>query len=161
MKSIVIVFIVFLFCYIGYLLKLKYKNQKTYLEKVRDFLNYYQSNMVVFKNNIFEIINSYKMEQKNKNAKQVNIFKNINKLYKLDENVMEKWIYDSNVAMCIVNYFNNIGNQNFDFEKEKLNDFLKYINTMINISNTELKNKGDLIFKLLIALGLIVAILIW
>lgn len=161
MKTIIILLVVFMFCYIGYFIKIKYKKQKLYLETIKEFIDYYKTNMFVFRNNIVEIIKSFKIIQKNKNAIGENIFKNSEKIYIFDKEFAENYVFDKELINYINNYLSNIGTQNFELENEKLDLFLKYINETILKTNKEIKMKGDLYFKVFIAIGLFAAIIIW
>ena len=47
------------------------------------------------------------------------------------------------------------------FENEKLDSFLKILSNYIEKTNLEIKTKGDLLFKIFISLGLVLAIVLW
>ena len=76
MKNFILIIIVFLFCYIGFLIKDKYKKQKVLLEEIKLFVEYFKANMIVFNNNLVDIIGSYKIIQNNKNALSNKLFQN-------------------------------------------------------------------------------------
>lgn len=161
MKNLFIFSIVFVFCYIGYLIKNKYKKQKVYLETIKDFLEYFKSNMFDCKNNIVEIINSYKLLQKNKNAITEDIFENTEQIFKFNNKFAEIYVFDECLLNIINKYFTDIGSQCYVFENEKLDSFLKILSNYIEKTNLEIKTKGDLLFKIFISLGLILAIVLW
>ena len=161
MKIIFLILILILFCAIGYLFKEKYKKQKLILEHIDDFLMFYKSKIVISKNNIVEIINEYKIMQNNKNANLQNIFQNNNNLFNFNENLAKRYIFDEKLLKIIVDYFENIGAGNQNFEIEKINSFSKIIKEYLNKTSQEIKTKGEISFKISIALGLVVLIILW
>ena len=161
MKNLVIVFVVLCFCFMGYLIKQKYKNQKEFLMEVKDFLEYFKANMSVLNNSVVEIINSYKIIQNNKNAKCFNLFQNNENLVKFNAKTLEKYIYNENLAVILKNYFEDFGSKTHDFELEKLNNVLGFLGDSIQKTEEEIKSKGDIWFKILIAIGLVFAIVLW
>lgn len=161
MKNFIIAFVVFCFCCIGYLFKQKFKNQKKCLEQIKDFLEYFKANMSVLKNDVVEIINCYKMIQNNKNAKEFNLFQNNENLVKFNAKIVERYIYDEKLNSILRNYFDDFGMRTHEFEREKLDEFLILIDNFIQNTNDEIKSKGDLWFKILIAIGLVLAIVLW
>ena len=161
MKKFVIVFVVFCFCYIGYLVKQKFKNQRNCLEQIKNFLDYFKANMSVLKSDVVEIINDYKFIQNNKNAKEFHLFQNNENLVEFNSKLLERYIYDENLSSVLAKYFDDFGMRTHEFEREKLDDFLPFIDLCIQNTNEEIKSKGDLWFKILIAVGLVLAIVLW
>ena len=161
MKNLVIVFVVLCFSCIGYLFKQKYKNQKIFLEEIKDFLEYFKANMSVLDSNVIEIINSYKIIQNNKNAKCFNLFQNNENLVEFSANTLEKHIYNEKIIQILKNYFEDFGSKTHDFELEKLNNILGFLGDEIQKTEEEIKSKGDIWFKILIAVGLVFAIVLW
>ena len=161
MKKFILVFIVFCFSYIGYLVKQKFKTQRKFLEQLKDFLEYFKSNVTVLKNDVVEIIHSYKMIQKNKNAKDFDLFQNNENLFKFSAKTLKKNIFNENTVIVIENYFNDFGSKPHEFEMEKLDNILKFIDCSIQKTDEEIKSKGDIWFKILIAFGLVFAIVLW
>ena len=68
---------------IGYEIKKRYLEQKRFLIYLRSFLDYFQLNISIYKNNISEIINNYLIQQNNKNAKYDKIFLKKHKIYSI------------------------------------------------------------------------------
>lgn len=161
MKFFVLITIFILICLIGYFFKEKYKKQKLFLEMLDNFLMFYKSKIVVSKNNIIDIINEYKIMQNNKNANLQNIFQNNNNLYKFNENFAKRYIFDENLIKLITAYFENIGSGNQEFELEKVNGVLEIIKEQLEKTTKEIQTKGEVGFKLFIAIGLVVLILLW
>ena len=161
MKNLVIVFVVLCFSSMGYLFKQKYKNQKIFLEEIKDFLEYFKANMSVLDSNVIEIINSYKIIQNNKNAKDFNLFQNNENLVEFSAKTLEKHIYNEKIIQILKNYFEDFGSKTHEFELEKLNNILSFLDGFIQKTEDEIKSKGDILFKILIAVGLVFAIVLW
>ena len=99
--------------------------------------------------------------QNNKNANLQNIFQNNDNLYKFNENFAKRYIFDENLIKLITAYFENIGSGNQEFELEKVNGVLEIIKEQLEKTTKEIQTKGEVGFKLFIAIGLVVLILLW
>lgn len=161
MKFFVLITIFILICLVGYFFKEKYKRQKLLLEKIDEFLIFYKSKIVVSKSNVIDVINEYKIMQNNKNANLQNIFENNDNLYKFNEIFAKRYIFDENLIKLITAYFENIGSGNQEFELEKVNGILEIIKEQLEKTTKEIQTKGEVGFKLFIAIGLVVLILLW
>lgn len=161
MKKFIVVFLVLMFCYIGYLIKEKYKNQKIILEEIKNFVEFFRSNIMVLKTSVLDIVYSYKNIQNNKNALSFKMFQNNENLFKFNENFANRYIYDEKLMVYIRNYFEDFGLKTHCYELEKTDNFLLLLNDSIQKTTEEIKMKGDLWFKLFVAIGLVIAIVIW
>ncbi len=94
--------------------------------------------------------------QKNKNAKQLNFIEN--NIVKHIENIN---IFKENDNQIINNYLTNMGKSEYDFEKEKNNNILSYLSRLDKKTKEEVKTKGELGAKIIVAIGAILAILVW
>ena len=99
--------------------------------------------------------------QNNKNANLQNIFQNNNNLFNFDKNFAKRYIFDEKLLNVIINYFENIGCANQEFELEKLNGFSLIIKENLDKATKDIQTKGEIGFKILIAVGLIVLIVLW
>lgn len=161
MKVVLLLVIIFVFALIGFQVKCKYIYQKEMLNYIKSFVEFYELNISIFNNNIVEIINNYIIQQNNKNAKFDKIFLKNNNLYRFNEKLCEIYIYDKDINFAVKSYFDNIGNSNKESECEKNKQFLKLLNSWINKTNEEIKQKGDLQFKLWLAVGVVISIVLW
>lgn len=161
MRVYIYFLIILIFGLIGYEIKRKYIEQKNTLLFFKSFIEYLKLNITLYKSNIDEIINNYKIMQNNKNAKYVNLFlKNSNLNANIVKNI-NKCIIEKDVKYLIETYFFNLGKENIDGENKKAETILKSINDSLLRINKEIKTKGDLYFKLMLALGIVVVILLW
>ena len=161
MKIVLIVSVIITSGLIGIKIKNKYKDEYLFFKFLKEFHQYIVSNITLFKNNIVEIIDNYIIMHKNKNAKYMNLFLKNSNIYVFNEEIFKKYIKNEEDSFVILEYLNNLGKGEYLFEKEKINNFSVYLDKKIEDSSFELKNKGELYFKLLLAIGAIVAIIIW
>ena len=161
MKIILILSIVIIFGLIGYMYKTKLNNEYLFLKYIYGFHEYYVSNISLFKNNIIEIIDKYIIMQNIKNAKYNKLFLKNNNIYKFDKDFMQNYISNKTTLEMIYNYFCIIGTCEYEYEKEKNYEFKKLISRAIDSAENKIKTDGNLYFKLLLALGAVLAILLW
>lgn len=161
MKLVIIVCIIILSGVIGYWIKLKYKNQKDFLVFIKNFLEFALIGVDIYKNNLQEIINNYKFQQKNKNAKYVKIFQKTANPQPFNVNFVDEYIFDSVYLVEIKNFFNCFGKMDKESESEKIKKQITSLESMIKSSEKLEKEKGDLYFKISLAIGVILGVIIW
>ena len=153
--------IIIAFGIVGILVKKKYERENEFYKFLKNFHQYYISNVSLFKNNVVEIIDNYIIMHKNKSANYIKIFAKSNNIYQFNHEIIERNIIKKEDAVIVLNYLNNIGKGEYVFEKEKIYEFSKYLDVKIDESLIDLKNKGELYFKLLLAIGAVIAIILW
>ena len=146
---------------VGYLYKKRLKTSLELMVYIDDFIKFLNSNITLFKNNIVEIINNYKIMQKNKNANYDKIFEKSGEIYTINQDFINKIIINKDTSAIIFNYLNSIGNNEYEYEKEKLESFEKYLSNEICRANETYEKKGGLFFKLSLAIGCVISIIIW
>lgn len=161
MKTLLFACIVFCFGLIGYMVKMKYKNQKEFLVHIKSFINFLELNISVYKNNINEIINIYLNQQNIKNAKIDKFFRKNDILSCFDEKIINSEIYDKDLRNYLLLYFSGLGKGDKDSEINNAKNIKGIIDFYINKTNDEIKTKGDLYFKLLLFLGLTICLILW
>ena len=161
MKIFIMISILLVCSLIGYQVKNKYVLQKEFLNYIKSFVEYYELNVSIFKNNIVEIINNYLIMQNNKNAKFDKLFEKNNNLQQFNKKLCKTYICDSDIIFAINSYFNNIGKSDLKNESEKNKNFLNLLNFWTAESDKEIKDKGELYFKLWLTLGVVVCIVLW
>ena len=161
MKIVIVLAIIIVFGLVGYAYKNKLRKEYLFLKYLQDFVIYFNSNIVLFKNNSVEIINNYIIMHKNKNAIFNNLFLKNDNLIKINSKILNIYITNKEILNTIENYLNSIGLNCFEFEEEKSERFIKFINDKIKESYENIKIKGDLFLKIMLAVGAVVAILIW
>ena len=161
MRVYVYFFIIIIFGLIGYEIKRKYIEQKNILLFFKSLIEYLKLNITLYKSNVDEIINNYKIMQNNKNAKYVNLFlKNNNFNANIIKN-SNNCFNDKDTKNLIETYFFNLGKEDIVGENKKAEVILKSINDSLAKINKEIKTKGDLYFKLMLALGVVMVVLLW
>lgn len=159
MKILLIVCLMIVFGGAGYIYKLKLKSEYLFNCYLLDFVKFYNSNMTLFKNDVVAIIDKF-LSTKNKNAKFDDLFVKCNNIYSFNNKVFEKYLSNSN-AQIVNEYLSSVGKNEYEFEKEKNNNFEKFLNDAINVSKLNFENKGSLYFKLSLAIGAVVCIVLW
>ena len=161
MKVVLVLIVIVAFGVVGYLYKQKLKNELNFFKFINEFEEYYNSNMTLFKCDIIEIIDKFIIMQNNKNAKYINLFLKNKNLYIINKDFISKQIINKESVETIYKYLTLCGKSEYDFEKEKNENFKVYINNLIIGSEKIYREKGGLIFKLLLAIGSVIGILIW
>ena len=161
MKVVLVLIVIVAFGVVGYLYKQKLKNELNFFKFINEFEEYYNSNMTLFKCDIIEIIDKFIIMQNNKNAKYINLFLKNKNLYIINKDFILKQITNKETVETIYKYLTLCGKSEYDFEKEKNENFKVYINNLIIGSEKIYREKGGLIFKLLLAIGSVIGILIW
>jgi len=161
MKIVLVLSIIIFFGMLGYKYKKSLKDKTNLLKQIEDYVLFVESNITLFKKNIDEINYNYKIMQENKNAENVqNILKITNKNNKI-KNILQKHIKDESVVLIILEFFENLGLAEYDFEIEKINRFKCYLDKQIELYELDIKNRGDLFFKIALAIGAILGICVW
>ena len=74
---------------------------------------------------------------------------------------IQKDIFELELKTLIQNYFDQIGKSEYEFEFDKIKNFISVIEDKIKIAEENKKQKGDLYFKLSLAVGVVIGVLIW
>ena len=161
MKLLLVMIVVCLCGVIGYKYKMKYVNQLNALKELKKYCLYFKDNLYLFKNNIQEINNNYIIMHKNKNAN--NYQNKLNNTHVMCDyiKILQNNIFNNELNFVIDNYFLCLGNNEYNYEIDKLTEFILVVDREENITEKQLKEKGDLYFKLSLALGVVGGILIW
>ena len=161
MKSFSIIFIMTVSFFVGYLYKNRINNELNFLIYMKNFAEYLKSNINLFKNNIVQIIDEFLLINHTKNAKFNQIFEKNTEIYQFSKKNIEKMISNNQISFLVFNFLNTLGTNDYEFEGEKINDFINTLNTYI-VSFTQMKKeKGELFFKLSLSVGAIISILVW
>jgi hypothetical protein len=161
MKLFFAVSVVFIFGMLGYKNKKKYINQLNALKELKKYSIFLKDNLYLFKNNVQEINNNYIIMHKNKNA-NLHQYKlnNAQTMYDIIK-ILQNYIFDIELNGLINQYFLNLGNSEYGYEIDKLGEFISLLEREILNTEKNLKEKGDLYFKLSLAIGSVLGILIW
>lgn len=161
MKLLICLVVFLLSSSAGLMYKQKLKNELDLLLYIQNFEKFLSGNISLFKIDVVEIIESYKNTQKEKTAKFSNLFVKNASVYAINEEILNKYISDKNKSKTIFNFLQSLGKSEYEFEIEKNKNFEKYMATAIEESQKKFTNSGNLYFKLSMALGAVLCILIW
>ena len=161
MRIYILVLIVIIFGLLGFEVKRKYVEQKQILLFLKTFIEYLKLNITLYKSDISEIINNYIIMQNNKNAKYVNLFLKNNNLTQINIKNIRNNVLCKDLKFIIESYFLNLGKENIDGENKKAELVINILNEKINKSNEEIKLKGDLSFKIILSLGIVLVVILW
>ena len=161
MKELAIISIVILSGVIGYMQKEKYIAEKNLLIYIKNFLLFYQLNIRVYNNDIVKIIDNYIIKHKNKSANYNNLFYKIKNIYQIDKNFLKEKIRNNLAFDLISNHLEYIGESDKPSEEERIKSTVDFIDEQIKVVEKDIKQKGDLWFKLSIAIGVAISIIIW
>ena len=161
MKLILVILIMFCSGYIGIYVKDKYKRQFEFYLLLKEYINFLDANISLFKENIIEININFKIMQKNKNANNRYINLNNQDTMVFDLKKLQNTVLNKDDYVIIKTYLEKLGEGDYLIEKEKITQLTKFIDKNIINSKDLIKSKGDLCFKLSLALGAVISILIW
>lgn len=161
MKILLCILILSLAAFFGISYKWKLKQELGLLLYLKDFATYLLSNITLFKNNLSNIIDDYIIMQKNKNAKYNKIFMKNDNYYLISENLLQKWVLSKSDYGVIFSFLKSVGGNDYDFEKKRIEDFISFLNLTISKESELIKTKADLKFKLCLAVGAIICIVLW
>lgn len=154
------IFICLIIFLIAIVFACKYKNHYDYklaiVQEILAYIEFYDNNISLFKENLIEINNRYIITQKNKNAKQYCFIENY--VIKHNKNIE---IFNENDNRIINDYLSGIGKNEYEFEKEKNKSILNFLNKLQEKTKEEVKTKGELGAKIIVAIGAVLAILVW
>lgn len=156
MKIVICVLVLTCSMFISYFYKKHFENRLEIVNSLINYVEYYDSSISLFKDNLNEINNKYIIMQNNKNANKIQFSLKNNLL------VVENVKYFNESDNQIINgYFMNMGKNEYDFEKEKNKNMLDYLSKLKQRVGEEAKQKGELGSKIIVAVGAIIAIIIW
>lgn len=160
MKIFSVVIIVGMCGVVGYNYKSSITKKLELLKLLRKYTEFVESNLTLFKTDLLKINNKFIIMQKNKNAECLQNILN-NTTLKSNNTYFYKVIKDKDVCEIIISFMSELGKGEYDFEIEKINRFLLFLNKQITKCEDDVKNKGDLFFKLSLAVGAVLGVCIW
>ena len=150
MKIFILVTIVFCFVYIGYSIKLYFKNRNNFFKSLLDFVSIYKNEISFSKDSLKRILDTHRFE------KDFDKFIRDFSILKID---YPKYILD-NEKLEINKFLDSIGTKDIDGEIQMVNSFENKFKLVFENTTTDLVKKGGLALKLSLVLGLLLAILL-
>lgn len=159
MNSIVIAGVIMLTAsYIGIYFKSYYKKRNELFCELLSFAKYINQRIKVTHDLIPDVIASFSSNSK----ALTNIIKELGVFN--DKTCDLSTVFDSKFIKSekdlLINYFDKLGKNDFDTEIKLSDVFIGELTKIQAITETEVKNKGELIFKLCIMGGILISILI-
>ena len=161
MKILLVVFIMLSSFLIGSGVKQKIKNEYSFLVYLKNFVVFLKSNFNMFKVDIVSIIDEYIKFQDDKNGKYNAIFQKNNEIYIINYRAVCDNNSNEEDKHTIYTFLNAMGKSNYEFEDEKINSFLYFLQNKMKEYCDNIKEKGVLTEKIMLAVGLIISILVW
>lgn len=159
--KILIIFCVVCCGIIGFIVKNRFVMQVKFLMWYKTFLENLLLNISIYKNNLTQIINNYLIMQNNKNAKFVNFFQKKDNLQAFNTKILDDYVLPEEWRMQISAFVNELGKADVLIECEKIKGNINFISQCIQDSEKDVKEKGDLYFKIWLAIGIILGVILW
>ena len=161
MKILLSICVVCLCGEIGLYIKFKIKNEIVTLNIIKKYAEYCYNNIIIFKSDLISTTKKYIISEKDKNAKFSKIFLNNDKKLKINKNFIKNVISNSNDADIVISYFEQLSIQDYKTIEERFKNFSNFLNLKIKLLNDKLKGDGELYFKISLAIGAILSIIMW
>ncbi len=159
MKIFLVLLTMLIFGTIAYKYKNKFKLKLNTILIIIDYINYYETNINFFRESLFNINSNYIIMQENKNAKN-NIFKLKSNTLLINYDYLIR-LFKSDEISIINKYFEEMGNREYNEEKIKNDNILKFLTSLKEKTKDDLKTNGEMWFKIILMIGVIVSIIIW
>ncbi len=161
MKIILCLFIMAVSGGIGISFKISIKKKLAFFNLLNDFAEFAKQNISLFKNNLVQIIDEFILKENEKNAKYLQIFQKNGQIYTFDRDLVLKYSGNEADADMILRFLSELGKNEYDFERIRLDEFLSILKSKTNKEKEELSSKGSLAFKVSLAIGAVLSIIIW
>lgn len=161
MKIFLLLIIMTFFAGLGYLFKARQKREIAFYDFLFDFAEFCKSNISLFQNNLVNIIDNYIIMHKNKNANFDKIFAKKAYIYQISKENIEKLIQNKKDSETVFSFLTGLGGSDYEFERKRIDEFLDFIKTKREKEFEVLLKNADLKFKLFLAIGAVVCIVVW
>lgn len=161
MKIFIVMIIMTAFGGAGYYYKMVIKSKLQFYLYLKNFSLFLRTNISLFKNNVVQIIDEFILTSKEKNAKYLQIFRKNGEIYSFDRNFVLKYSDTNEDGETILHFLSEMGKQEYDFERTKIDEFLCFLDAKIETIKTNLTASGNLAFKLMLSVGAVISIIIW
>lgn len=159
--KLTIILIIVLCGVIGFFVKSKYTNQVKILRELKNYFEFLLVNISIYKNDLSKINNNYLIVQNNKNAKFDNFFRKNNNFCDFNTKNIDEQILREDWRVQIHALILGLGKSDRELECEKLKKMIDYLSEWIVEAERQVKEKGDLYFKIWLAIGVVVGIVLW
>ena len=161
MKILLVILIMLLFFIFGYMYKQTIKSQYDFMVYLKNYSNFLSSNISLFKNNFVKITDDFLNLNSQKNAKFNKIFVKNGEIYSISQKNIDFFLKNEQDRQVVFSFLSTVGNNDYEYENNKINSFIIYLNEREKVYLDNIKLKGELTLKILISIGLVVSILVW
>ena len=156
MSSIIVVGIIMLIStYIGIYFRAYYRERNAFFVDILGLAKHINEKIKSTHDLIPKIIEKYEPNSKTLSSIWNNLgYKNFDYSTVFDNK------YTKDERKILINYFMKLGKSDFETEIKKSDEFISKLNSICDKTKSDVKEKGELIFKLAIMAGLAVSILI-
>mgnify|MGYP002522047267 CR=1 FL=1 len=161
MKILLVILIMLLFFIFGYMYKQEVKSQYDFMVYLKNYSNFLSSNISLFKNNLVKITDDFLNLNSQKNAKFNKIFVKNGEIYSISQKNIDFFLKNEQDRQVVFSFLSTVGNNDYEYENNKINSFIIYLNEREKVYLDNIKLKGELTLKILISIGLVVSILVW
>ena len=161
MKILLVILIMLLFFIFGYMYKQNIKSQYDFMVYLKNYSNFLSSNISLFKNNFVKITDDFLNLNSQKNAKFNKIFVKNGEIYSISQKNIDFFLKNEQDRQVVFSFLSTVGNNDYEYENNKINSFIIYLNEREKVYMDNIKLKGELTLKILISIGLVVSILVW
>lgn len=161
MKILLVILIMLLFFIFGYMYKQEIKSQYDFIVYLKNYSNFLSSNISLFKNNFVKITDDFLNLNSQKNAKFNKIFAKNGEIYSISQKNIDFFLKIEQDRQVVFSFLSTVGNNDYEYENNKINSFIIYLNEREKVYLDNIKLKGELTLKILISIGLVVSILVW
>lgn len=163
MKYLVIVFIVLLSGGVGKIISDKYKNRVKCYKNLIKFADFLKLNIYSLNENIVEIIDKFILinEEFKSDFEEIKemIIKNNLSSQKLKLLSIFKELNDAEM-LDVFNFFNLLGKNNFDLQISLIENYLHIFNLKLGECEVDMKQKGNISYKISLCVGVMISIII-
>ena len=144
---------------LAYNYKQKFKNKIKMFNEAVEYVSFCKNNISFYKENLYEINSKYNIMHENKNAKS-NLFILKNNTYQLNYEKVVQYLKPDELDY-INQFIINIGTQDYQVELDRCDMMINYLYKKKDDAAYELKNKGELWFKIILMIGAVISIIVW
>lgn len=161
MKIILSTLVICLCGSVGIVIKNKIKDKIGFYNFIKSYVVFCYQNISIFKNDLIKITDNFIISKNTKNAKFCKIFAKTNQVYKINAEILKEIMCNDIEVGVIYSYLSSIGKSDYIEMNRSYDAILNFICDKTKEAEDKLKVNGELYFKISLAIGAVLAILIW
>lgn len=128
---------------------------------LKNYATFFKSKLNLFKQDFVLVTDEFIKFQNKKNANYTQIFVKSNQIYSISREKLNCFISNEQDREMIFSFLASIGQNDYEYENNKISNFLLFLEEKLKIYNSNIKLKGELTLKVLVCIGMVLAILVW